>query len=779
MSKREANSPLVETISKELNPAQAEAALTTDGPLLILAGAGSGKTRVLTYRMAHIIGSRLASPDEILAVTFTNKAAREMETRILSLLQRFAMSISEPLWVSTFHAFCVRILRANIHLLDYKPFFAIYDQTDQLAMIKKVLVRLDINDKAYPAKNFQSRINNAKMLALTVQDLRQQARSLLDEKSVAVYEAYEQDMHLANALDFADLLLKTHQLFSYYPDLLQTYQEKFKYIMVDEYQDTNHIQYLLVHLLSQAHKNLCVVGDEDQSIYSWRGADIRNILSFEEDYRNCKTVKLEENYRSSRTIVEAASALIKNNTERKSKTLFSNREQGERIRIQEEANEYDEARFVVQQIYRLISQDTYNLRDVAIFYRTNAQSRVLEEQLRSQGLAYRIVGGVKFYERLEIKDILGYLKILLNPQDDIAYKRIINTPARGIGKSTVDRIEQWAGEQRVSLLTATRQIVAGQVMGSGPLKKLKAFLDLIDELLGKASSLRLSELYHLVLDKTEYVTRLQAEDSAESQARIENLEELDNAIRQFEKERGDEGTLQNFLEEMALVSDVDQMKDEENTVTLMTLHIAKGLEFPVVFIVGLEEGLFPTGRARDENDNSDFEEERRLAYVGITRARELLFLTHARCRRVWGNEQYNPPSRFLGEIPEVYTDRQSALARPKFFNQHSTSAVTQGRDRLIESATAAGPHKPGLAKRQHGRAIDPFPDYESADYEHDSFDEIQASSYSPGMRVRHPTFGAGNILQVEGNGEMQKVSVVFADRSVKKFVAKYARLEVF
>jgi DNA helicase-2/ATP-dependent DNA helicase PcrA len=750
---------LTAIISSELNPRQAEAALTTEGPLLILAGAGSGKTRVLTYRAAHILGSQIARADELLAVTFTNKAAKEMEGRILSLLRRFDIPVFDPLWVSTFHSFCVRLLRDTIHLLKYKPYFSIYDSSDQLAMLKKVLVRLNINDKIYPSKGFQSRISHAKMMGWTADDLKRHARSLLDEKSVQVYEAYEQDMRLANALDFDDLLLKTHQLFSYYPDILAMYQQKFKYIMVDEYQDTNHIQYLLVKQLSAGHQNLCVVGDEDQSIYSWRGADISNILNFEKDFERCLTVKLEENYRSTKNIVGAATAMIQGNTERKDKALFTHREPGELIRVREEANEYDEARFVVKSIQKLIESSSYSPQDFAIFYRTNAQSRVLEDQLRTHGLSYRIVGGVKFYERLEIKDILGYLKILLNPQDDIALKRIINTPTRGIGKSTIEKSEHWAQERGLPLLDGIRHCLEEKYFSNAIRKKLASFILLIDDLKNQAADLKLSELYNYILDKTEYIVRLKADGSPEAQARIDNLEELDNAIRQFEKERGDEGTLQNFLEEMALVSDLDQMKDDEESITLMTLHISKGLEFPVVFIVGLEEGLFPSIRS-NEGDDANCEEERRLAYVGITRAREILHLTYARSRRVWGNEQYNPPSRFLDEIPKEFTHQDSALARPEFMRKYGTQ-------------------KPINADFENNdlnsweNSSDPFPNYEE-----DFYNEDGDLSYQQGMRVRHPTFGVGSIFQVEGRGDTQKISVSFTDRSVKKFVAKYARLEV-
>ena len=428
-------------IENSLNTVQAKAATTAEGPVLILAGAGSGKTRVLTYRMAHIITQGLAAPHEILAVTFTNKAAREMKDRTLNLLSDFNIPLFEDLWISTFHSICVKILRTHIEYIGYNSQFTIYDDGDQLATVKKILRFLNINDKVYPAKTFKSKINQAKMLGLTPEEVSENFSSLMDEQSLLVYSTYEQEMKKSNSLDFDDLLLKTYQLFTTQPTILAHYQNKFKYIMVDEYQDTNKIQYLLVKLLSQTHKNLCVVGDEDQSIYSWRGADISNILNFEKDFLNSQTFKLEQNYRSTKNIVSAASAIIQNNTQRKDKVLFSENKDGSLITVKEEMDEYEEAKYVIKQISELHDKQGYNYKDCAIFYRTNAQSRVLEEQLRTKNIPYKLVGGMRFYDRLEIKDIISYLKVILNPKDDNALKRIINTPARGIGKTTVNKLE--------------------------------------------------------------------------------------------------------------------------------------------------------------------------------------------------------------------------------------------------------------------------------------------------------------------------------------------------
>lgn len=750
-----------------LNPPQRQAIQSLEGPLLILAGAGSGKTRVLTHRMAALVSTGKASEDEILCVTFTNKAAREMESRIFQLLSDLDVRIHGDLWINTFHSFCVRILKRHITLLDYKPFFTIYDSSDQLSQIKKVCQQLNINDKIYPAKNFQSRISSAKMSGLNPEKLSQGNRSLMDMKTLEVFKHYEIEMKKANALDFDDLLLKTHELFLMYPDILREYQNKFKYIMVDEYQDTNHIQYLLVKLLAQAHRNLCVVGDEDQSIYSWRGADIKNILDFENDFKESKVVKLEENYRSTSNIVQAATAVIKNNEIRKDKTLFTNNSAGELIEIREERNEYDEARFVAKTIQEMVSEGEGSYQDYAVFYRTNSQSRVLEEQLRTSSIPYRLVGGVRFYERMEIKDILGYLKISLNPADDMAAKRIINVPTRGIGKTTVEKVEALAFEGKITFLTAIQKAIDTKIFNAGTTSKLRRFLDLIYELEDYAKTYKLDDFYHLVLEKSEYLKALKLEDTAEAEARIDNLEEFDNAIAQFMKERGEESTLQTFLEEMALVSDADKLNQEVNSVTLMTLHISKGLEFPYVFIVGLEESLFPSLR-QDENSQEDIEEERRLAYVGMTRARKKLFLTYARTRKLWGQDQSNPPSRFIEEIPREFVEFKTNVTNA-FFHKYAHQP-SRSNDFFSENQSSRSFIKKGKSN------------YSEDGFESQGFPEDEGSgsgkSYRKGMRVKHPTFGVGSVFETEGAGEMLKVSVLFSDQTIKKFVVKYARLEI-
>lgn len=745
---------VTEFVTKDLNPPQRKAVETIEGPLLILAGAGSGKTRVLTHRMVNMIGQGVAAPDEILCVTFTNKAAKEMEHRIYKLLADFGIPVHSQLWISTFHSFCVRVLRSHITLLEYKPYFGIYDSSDQLSQIKKVMTILNINEKMYPAKNFQSRISNAKMLAMSPEDMAKSSRKFMDPKTLEVYKAYEGEMRKANSLDFDDLLFKTYELFRMYPDVLKAYQDKLKFIMVDEYQDTNHIQYLLIQMLGLGHRNLCVVGDEDQSIYSWRGADITNILNFEKDFPESLVIKLEENYRSSGNIVNAATHVIKNNTQRKDKTLFTSNSDGDLIQVREEKTEYDEARFIAKTIQTMMGEGHGSYNDYAIFYRTNAQSRVLEEQLRTLAIPYRIVGGVRFYERMEIKDIMCYLKLSVNNSDDIAFKRVINVPTRGIGKTTIEKIEELAAQNKITMFEAAYKIVETRTLNAGTTGKIRRFLDLMELLQSSANNKQYSllDFYHIVLDRTGYANILKTEDNPEAQARLENLEELDNAISQFLKERGEEATLVTFLEEMALVSDVDSLDQEQNSVTLMTLHISKGLEYPFVFVVGLEENLFPSSRSTDRDGDEDVEEERRLAYVGMTRAREKLWLTYARMRRVWGQEQFNAPSRFIKEIPQDLVEFKSATETARFVGRYGSQSEERSRLRESDFDTQD------------------FPDYESES-------NPTATGFSKGARVRHPTFGVGSVFATEGSGDNLKVSIMFMDNTIKKFVAKYARLE--
>lgn len=752
-----------------LNPQQRKAAELTEGPVLILAGAGSGKTRVLTYRMAHIILNGLATPDELLAVTFTNKAAKEMEARVVKLLKDLGVPVFSQPWVSTFHSMCVRILRQNLTLLGYQPGFSIYDSDDQLKMIKEVLKKLNINDKIYPPKNFASKINHAKTLMLSPSDLDKQSDAFFDDKALDVYKSYEAAMKQANALDFSDLLLKTYQVFKEFPQVLADYQNRFKYIHVDEYQDTNKIQYSLIRLLASAHGNLCVVGDEDQSIYSWRGADINNILDFEKDFDG-QVIKLEQNYRSSGNIVNAANGLISKNVFRKSKTLFTENKDGDKITVSELTNEYDESRFVANHTERFLNSGSAPS-DIAVFYRTNAQSRVLEEQLRLKSIPYKIVGGMKFYERKEIKDVIGYLKVILNPSDDIAMKRIINVPARGLGKTTIEKIEDLAIQNGMTFLQAIKATVESKLVTAGTLKKLSGFYALIEKLQSK-KDIPLNDLYLSVLDETGYIRALQEENTLESKSRIENLEELNNAIVQFSKERQNEATLQSFLEEMSLVSDIDQVDDSWNSVTLMTLHISKGLEFPVVFMVGMEEGLFPGHQKINEADETEMEEERRLCYVGMTRAREKLFMLHCRTRKVWGQDQFHPPSRFLAELPLEFVDKAQTAARPRFMDSLSNSGYgSSSRSTSFSSSPSKNTPSRTIHRKKPAVNNDPFPDYENEG-------SNQHGPLRKGVKVKHPTFGIGSIYEIEGGGDTEKISVLFRDNTIRKFISKYARLEI-
>lgn len=768
----------LEKFTSHLNPAQKQAVQTLDGPLLILAGAGSGKTRVLTQRVALLMATRKANADEILAVTFTNKAAREMESRIFKELSEMGVILRDSMWISTFHSFCTRVLRHHIELLDYKPFFSIYDDGDQLSQIKKVMTALNISDKTTSGKAFRNRINSAKMLGLNPAEVEKSNLIFLDKKSIEVYKLYEEEMKKANALDFGDLLLKVYELFKMYPDILAQYQNQFRYIMVDEYQDTNHIQYLLVKMLALKYRNLCVVGDEDQSIYSWRGADIRNILDFEKDFPEAKVIKLEENYRSTGNIVKAATFVVKNNQQRKDKTLFTSNPAGDKIQIREEKNEYDEARYVVRNIQSSLNQGDFALSDFAIFYRTNAQSRVLEEQLRTHSIPYQIIGGVRFYDRMEIKDILSYLKLSLNRSDDMAFKRIVNVPTRGIGKTTLDRLEELSIQWKKNLIDTTQKAVLEREFNSGTTGKLQRFLNLVEELERHATDFSLLDFYNLVLEKTEYLNKLKIEDTPEAEARIENLIELGNAMDQFVKERED-ASLQNFLEEMALVSDIDSMNENNSGVTLMTLHVSKGLEFPCVAIVGMEENLFPSAMSMDEDQESEIEEERRLCYVGMTRARKKLLITYARSRKIWGQDHFNPPSRFIKEIPDDLIQFSTSMSMPNFVSRFQSQNASMGSTVGFTNRSQALGHSSLGRNSFDDDGNHQFPDYENESLSNSSstLGHSTGSCFAKGMKVRHPTFGVGSIFQVEGQGDQEKVSVLFTDQTIKKFVTKYARLE--
>ena len=637
------------SIYDTLNEQQREAVYCTDGPLLILAGAGSGKTRVLTHRIAYLIEEKGVNPWNILAITFTNKAAGEMRERVDNLVG-FG---SESIWVSTFHSTCVRILRRHIDRLGYDTNFTIYDTDDQKTLMKDVCKQVQIDTKVYKERNLLAAISAAKNEMISAQEYALNAQGDFGKEKIAkVYQEYEKQMHANNALDFDDLLVKTVQLFETQPDVLENYQERFRYIMVDEYQDTNTVQFQLVSLLAGKYRNLCVVGDDDQSIYKFRGANIKNILNFEQEFPDATVIKLEQNYRSTGNILDAANAVISNNVGRKDKQLWTDNGEGEKIKFCQFDTGYDEAEYIADDIEREVRNGaSYN--DHAILYRTNAQSRLFEERFVAQNIPYKIVGGVNFYARREIKDVLAYLKTIDNGKDDLAVRRIINVPKRGIGLTTINRIQESAASRGIGFYDALLglDLIPGVARGAA---KLEGFVALIEYFKGVAETLSLSDLLQEVIDKTGYIESLEAEGKEESETRIENIDELRSKVAVYEEsclDQDEKPTLSGFLEEVALVADIDSLDEEQDYVVLMTLHSAKGLEFPHVYLAGMEDGLFPSYMTVTSDDREDMEEERRLCYVGITRAEQKLTMTSAMRRMVRGETQYNKVSRFMKEIP--------------------------------------------------------------------------------------------------------------------------------
>ena len=629
-----------------LNPDQKKAVEMTEGPVLIVAGAGSGKTRVLTHRVAYLLSEKGVHPWNILAITFTNKAAREMKERITHLVGPEA----EEIWISTFHAMCVRILRRDGERIGYSRNFTILDVPDQVTVIKQVLKELNLDAKQHDPRGYLHWISQAKNRLQTPPKMKEQAGSFREEIAAQIYDAYQKKLRANQSMDFDDLLLETIRLFRQVPEALDYYQRKFQYIHVDEYQDTNHAQYVLVNLLAAHHRNICVVGDSDQSIYAFRGADITNILDFERDYPDAEVIRLEQNYRSTQTILDAANGVITHNQRRKPKNLWTENGTGEPIRLFEAGNEHEEAFFVAETILQGVREGRDH-GDYAVLYRTNAQSRVLEEVLLKSNIPYRVVGGIKFYERKEIKDLLAYLRLVVNPDDDLSLRRVINVPRRGIGEGTMEKIDRYAEEKGVSLY---RALLEADRIGLAPrfLRPLQSFTTMIRDLHGMAEYLSARELTEEVLEKTGYREALEREGTLEAEGRLENIGEFLSVVQEFEQ-RSEDKSLVDFLTDLALLSDIDTLEDEGpdgDAVVLMTLHSAKGLEFPCVFLVGMEEGLFPHIRSLEDDDA--LEEERRLAYVGITRAEKELYLTRARLRSIFGQTVSHPPSRFLDEIPE-------------------------------------------------------------------------------------------------------------------------------
>jgi DNA helicase-2/ATP-dependent DNA helicase PcrA len=730
---------------KNLNPPQQQAVKHGAGPLLILAGAGSGKTRVIVHRIAWLIHEHGVRPWQILAVTFTNKAAGEMRERVEKLLGGL-----ETPQIATFHAACVRILRREIGRLGFGGNFAIYDDKESERLLKEVIIEQNIDEKKYPAKAFAAAIDDCKNSGRLPGDLA--CGDQMAERLFKVYSAYQMRLAKCNALDFGDLLLTTVRLFEEFPDVLRYYREKWQWLLVDEYQDTNPIQYRLIRLLAGERRNLCVVGDDDQSIYRWRGADIRNILDFERDFPGVTVVKLEQNYRSTSTILAAAGAVVARNRGRKAKTLWTENPPGEKIVYKRLEDERAEARFICQEAGRWLKKGG-SLRDIAVFYRTNAQSRSLEDALVSEGIPYHIIGGMRFYERLEVKDILAYLKIIDNPADEISIKRIINVPARGIGHATVDRISELAAARGIIFFEALQEAASSTILSTGPRAKVAAFAAFISDMRQRAATLPLAELAAAIMDETGYTAKLKEERTTEAADRLANLEELLVAMEEFTKGGADSG-LSQFLEQVALVSDLERSDAGRDSATLMTLHAAKGLEFPLVFMIGMEEKLFPHVRSLD--DPEQMEEERRLCYVGMTRARERLLLTNARRRRIFGQDQYNQPSRFIADIPRADLEEEAAGAGVSSWGVKSTGLTTAYSSHNLASVCAAAEAEPA--------EVETIPE--------DSDDGVYI-----GMKVRHGKFGVGTVRKIEGFGDSQKVIVWFNSVGPKKLLTRFAGLE--
>ena len=750
------------SVVETLNDKQKEAALYIEGPLLILAGAGSGKTRVITNRTAYMIKEKGINPFNILAITFTNKAAGEMRERINDIVGYGAESI----WVATFHSTCARILRRYIDRIGYDTSYTIYDTDDVKSVINDIIKRFEINTKYTSARALINCISSCKNEMITAnQFARDNAGDFGMNDYVRVYKEYEEVLKKSNALDFDDLLLKTVELFTRCPDVLESYQERFKYIMVDEYQDTNTVQFELVRLLADKYKNICVVGDDDQSIYKFRGANIRNILDFEKHYPDAKVVRLEQNYRSTQIILDVANAVIKNNSGRKEKSLWTKKENGERVHLRQFETAYEEAEYIASEISKNVANGSVNYRDNAVLYRTNAQSRLLEEKFILFGIPYDVVGGINFYSRREIKDILAYLKTIDNGKDDLAVKRIINVPRRGIGATSLNRVQQFAIDNDMSLFDALLDSEYVPGLGAGK-KKLDAFTNMIRVFRAKALEMSVDELIHCILDETGYLTELEASDDPDADDRIENIEELITKAKVFSENYRDEtevdissNMLSAFLEEVALVADIDRVDSDGNKVLLMTLHAAKGLEFPRVYMAGMEDGLFPSYMTIISDDEDEIEEERRLCYVGITRAMDELTLTYAKSRVVRGELQFNAVSRFIAEMPSLMLDNKLPGRR----NQEENSSG-------YGSAKGAGNPK---AK------VDIKPFILQADAMTKGKDLVKSDGleYNVGDRVSHIKFGVGEVVSIVDGGRDFEVAVDFEKYGIKKMFAAFAKLK--
>ena len=729
-----------------MNPRQKEAVLHTDGPLLLMAGAGSGKTRVLTHRIAYLIEEKEVNPWNILAITFTNKAAKEMKERVNAILA----SGGEDVWVSTFHSMCVRILRRDVDFIGYNRNFTIIDSSEQLTLMKRILKELNIDPKKYDPRSILGTISQAKNSLQTPQDFAKMQGSYYEEIAAKCYAAYQKELQYNQCMDFDDLIMNTIRLFEEHPDSLTYYQNKFHYIHVDEYQDTNHAQYTLVNLLAGRFRNLCVVGDADQSIYGWRGADMQNILDFEKDYPDAAVILLEQNYRSTKNILSAANQVIENNSNRKPKNLWTENKEGNKITYYRADNERDETRFIVDRMQEEIRSNHRNYGDFAILYRTNAQSRVMEETLLKANIPYKMVGGHKFYDRKEIKDILAYLNVLANPQDSISFERIVNSPKRGIGPGSIEKLRSFASLHEWPLLEAAQNVDLANIGGKAG-QQLGAFGEMIQEVTQMIPYLTVTELTKEVLDRSGYLEDLKIQNTLEAQARIENVEEFLTVTQEFDKQQNEEDAdapeekLTVFLNDLALVSDIDNLEEDASQVTLMTLHAAKGLEFPVVFLIGLEEGVFPLSRALMEE--SELEEERRLAYVGITRAEEALYLTNAFSRTLYGRTQYNRPSRFVEEIDQELLEIEGMRPTPKktpVFAKKTAYSYKQPETAVVPSKSATGGEN---------------------------------NSWKPGDKVKHKKWGLGTVVRVSGTSKDLELDVAFPSQGVKRLLAAFAPIE--
>lgn len=725
-----------------LNKEQQEAVRHTEGPLLIMAGAGSGKTRVLTHRIAYLMDEKEVSPRNILAITFTNKAAREMKDRV----SRLVGVQGEQMWVSTFHSMCVRILRRDIDRIGYSSSFTILDSSDQLSVIKQVLKNLNMDPKKFDPRAMLGQISTAKNELITDEEFSKHAGNFYDRQVAQVYEGYQKMLRKNQSLDFDDLIMQTIHLFQRIPEVLEYYQRRFQYIHVDEYQDTNHAQYYLVKQLASRYQNLCVVGDSDQSIYRWRGADIKNILSFENDYPSAKTVFLEQNYRSTKSILAAANKVIGNNAGRKPKNLWTENDEGQKISYFQGATEQEEALYITDKIQELTRNKEYSPSEVAVLYRTNAQSRAIEDTLLKSGISYQMVGGMRFYDRKEIKDMVAYLRLITNPDDDLSFERVVNEPKRGIGKTSVERLRAYAAEHGISFYEAVKEVDFTGVSGKAA-NALAAFGNLIKTLNQQQDFLTATDMVQAVLERTGYEEMLLNEKSIEAQSRLENLEEFMTVTKDFE-ETSEDKTLISFLTDLALIADIDRVDkedpDNEEKITLMTLHAAKGLEFPVVFLIGMEENVFP--HSRSLMDEEEMQEERRLAYVGITRAEKELYLTHAKMRTLYGRTNMNPISRFINEIPRELIEGMEETRNTMFGSIFSKPKDVQS---------------PAPVKRKAERM--------------QTTTGAEDKDWFPGDKANHKKWGIGTVVKVQGDGDKMELDVAFpAPVGIKRLLAKFA-----